>query len=73
MGVDGSIKLWEYQIFCNVNHFRKVFKEHKVKHDYHLKRHLKEYNPNFNSEGTKEALKILCVFEGLEGGVCQWL
>ena len=73
MGVNGSIKFRECQIFCNVNHFREVFKEHNIKHDYHLKRHLKGYNPSFNSEGTKEVLEILCVFEGLKGGVCQWL
>jgi len=57
VGVDGSIKFAECEIFTNVTHFRDIYEEYKLKHGYHLKRYINK----------KERVKATCMGNG-----CVW-
>lgn len=54
IGVNGSVKFVECEIFTNVNHFRDIYKEYKLKHRYHLKRYINK----------KEKVEVTCMGDG---------
>lgn len=42
MEIDGSVKFEKYQIFINVNHFRDVLREYKIKNKHYVKRYINQ-------------------------------